>query len=327
MWCQQETQLNMFDIHTSLSYATTRGEDTSMMRIAVSRSLIALSAYLLLCSFVAFAQKQSSSKKKLDSEALPTNVPVATKWTLDAAGELQRVAIKSVLLLGCPSTGMKGTGFISDGLVVTNNHVVNGCSAEQMVGISVFGTQVSFTKMVTDPIVDLALLWPSQLLTGGLSLAEADDIPVGASVSTWGYPLQFNGPAPLLATGVIAGYMQDGLGERKVKHLVINGAINPGNSGGPLFTSGDDKVIGVVVAKFLPYSAADSKIIEALSKNKYGMMYNGTDANGQPKSFSEAEIVAAVLQDFYNGTQVMIGEAIAVSELRSFLSQHEVELK
>jgi hypothetical protein len=39
-------------------------------------------------------------------------IPAAVQWTIDAAGPVQRVAIKSVFLLYCPKTNMKGTGFL-----------------------------------------------------------------------------------------------------------------------------------------------------------------------------------------------------------------------
>ena len=150
----------------------------------MKRNIVVLFIVISCCG-IGSAQKKKSGSAQL--EQLPSTLPSSTKWTLDAAGELQRVAIKSVVFLACPATGLKGTGFIIyDGLVVTNNHVVNGCTPEQMIGISVFGTRIVFTKMATDSVVDLALLRPSTELGGGLKLAETDNVPVGASVSTWG---------------------------------------------------------------------------------------------------------------------------------------------
>jgi len=257
-----------------------------------------------------------------------TKLPAATQWTLEAAGPVQQAEINAVMLLVCTSTKMKGTGFLIDnGLVVTNNHVVSGCNADQMMGVTSAGVQIRFLKVTADPDVDLALLKPSQKMIGGLHLASGEKPPVGTSVSTWGYPLQFNGPTPLLSTGYIAGFIEDGIGAKKVKHLVINGAINPGNSGGPLFITGSDKVIGIVVAKFLPYSPYVQKAINVMSNNQNGFQYTGTDASGQSITMSEAQVVATVLQEFYNGTQVMIGEAISVSELKALLILKEAEMR
>ena len=78
----------------------------------------------------------------------PDTIPTAVQWTLDAAGPTQRSAIKSVFLLYCPKTQMKGTGFLlSDGLIVTNNHVVEGCTAGE-IKANPFGAQeFGFDKM------------------------------------------------------------------------------------------------------------------------------------------------------------------------------------
>jgi S1-C subfamily serine protease len=257
----------------------------------------------------------------------PDTIPTAVQWTLDAAGPTQRTAIKSVVLLYCPKTQMKGTGFLlSDGLIVTNNHVVEGCTAAEIEanpGTQVFG----FDRMATDKDVDLALLHPSKHLTGGLELGSDQDSPLGTSVNTWGFPLMYNGPAPLLSVGYIAGYVKDGESGKEVKHIVVNGAFNPGNSGGPLFRSNDDKVIGVVVAKFHLYPSIVKQAIDALAANKSGFVFTANDGHGNTTTFSEAQVTAIVLEQFYKTTQVMIGEAISVSELRAFLKKKKAEVQ
>ena len=60
-------------------------------------------------------------------------IPASTRWTLDAAGETGRSAVNSVFMIVCPQAGSKGSGFlINGGLVVTNEHVVRGCGANQI---------------------------------------------------------------------------------------------------------------------------------------------------------------------------------------------------
>ena len=255
-------------------------------------------------------------------------VPTAVQWTLDAAGPTQRNAIKSVVLLVCPKTNMKGTGFrLAGGLIVTNNHVVNGCTALEMKanpGSEEFG----FSKMAVDKDVDLAVLHPAKLLPGGLDLGSDVDAEIGTTVSTWGFPLAYNGPAPLLSVGYVAGYVKDKENGKGVKHIVVNGAFNPGNSGGPLFRSGDNKVIGVVVAKFHLYPPFVQQFIQALSHPQGGItMLEGTDEHGKKITLMETQVTAMVLDQFYKNTQVMIGEAISVSELRTFLSKKKAEVE
>jgi hypothetical protein len=47
---------------------------------------------------------------------------------------------------------------------------------------------------------------------------------------------------------------------------VVNGAFNPGNSGGPLFISGDNKIIGVVVSK---HAHQDHRFVSNLTWNTF----------------------------------------------------------
>jgi hypothetical protein len=289
--------------------------------------IVVCTALLLKLSFSVCAAQQPKKQQR---------TPVAVEWTVDAATPLQRVAIKSVFLLYCPNSHMKGTGFLlTTGLIVTNNHVVEGCTAQEMKASPFSGQEFGFDKMATDSDVDLALLHPSTHLAGGLDLGSDQDPDLGTEVNTWGFPLSYNGPAPLLSIGYVAGYVREGEDGKEVKHVVVNGAFNPGNSGGPLFRWKDNKVVGVVVAKFHLYPPFVEQIIASMSKMSSGVVHGLLDANGRPKldengkpvTVSESQITAAVLEQFYKTTQVMIGEAISVSELRAFLSKKQGEVR
>jgi S1-C subfamily serine protease len=126
--------------------------------------------------------------------------------------------------------------------------------------------------------------------------------------------------------GYVAGFLEANQNNKKVKHLVINGAFNPGNSGGPLFVSNDNKVIGVVVAKYILYPPMVEQVIHALENQKSGFVYTAVDPQGNKVDYSEGQLVGMVLEQFYRTAQVMIGQAISVSELRSFLKAKESEL-
>jgi hypothetical protein len=259
-------------------------------------------------------------------EPLDQTIPAATRWTIDAAGPTQRTAIRSVVLLTCQSE--KGTGFLlKNGVVVTNWHVVKECNASQVLGGLSSGAPIRFGKMAQDEDADLALLRPTVPMTGGLDLGPDQEPTLGTAVSTWGFPLAYNGPAPLLSVGYVAGYTADESNGRSVKHLVVNGAFNPGNSGGPLFRSNDDKVIGIVVAKYHLYPPFVKQAIEAMSKIRSGAVYSATDDQGRPIKLVEGQVVAMVLDQFYKTTQVMIGQAISVSELKGLLKSKEKELR
>jgi S1-C subfamily serine protease len=260
-------------------------------------------------------------------------VPASTQWLLDAAGATHQTAIKSVYLLVCPKTNSKGTAFlIKSGILVTDNHVVQGCQDKELEATSPMGKKVKFSKLVTDPDRDLALLRPSETLTGGLELGTDISPPGETPVKTWGFPLIYNGPAPLLSIGYVAGYNDAGSGNRTVKHIVVNGAFNPGNSGGPLLASRDDKVVGVVVWKMRVLPQWVGTFISNLST---GATATGriccamtlTMPDGTRRGLSSDEATAAVLDEFYRTVQVMIGEATSVSELKAFLREKENDLR
>jgi len=257
------------------------------------------------------------------SKKVPNNIPTSTKWLLDSVGETGREAVVSVLMILCPRTNCKGTGFLhKSGFVITNYHVVEGVVASEVVAILSTGEQISFSSLIVDQNRDLALLKPEKELKGGLEIDPDSTIKPGVQVSTWGFPLGYNGPAPLLTVGYVSGFID----RNKTKHIVVNGAFNPGNSGGPLFISGSNKVVGVVVSKHAPITPFLQSAINALANNRSGVVFSRSDGNGNRIQFVESQIVAEVLKYFRSMTQVVIGEAIDKGELFTFLKENGIEL-
>jgi len=253
------------------------------------------------------------------------SMPVATKWLLDTVGDTGRAAVQSVFMIFCPKTSQKGTGFLLDtGFLVTNEHVVRGAQADELVVLSSSSTRHSVTELTLDEGRDLAAM--RLPVDGGLTIRDVR-IDAGVQVATWGYPLGYNGPAPLLTVGYLAGFVAstpEGSTRPAVRRLVINGAFNPGNSGGPLLVTQDDGVIGVVVSKHAPMPRFLANAIKVLATNETGVAYQATDAQGNRHQFVESQIVAEILDYFRSMTQVVIGEAIAASELIAFLSENRI---
>lgn len=258
------------------------------------------------------------------------NLPISTRWTLDAAGPIQRKAITSVFLLHCPKSGMKGTAFLIRGdIMVSAEHVVSGCNADDLQALSARNTIIRFSRLITDRVRDLALLLPTESLGYGLELGPNTNLPLGKSVTTWGFPLIYNGPAPLLSVGYVSGYYAATADGRNVRHVVVNAAFNPGNSGGPVFVSGEDKVIGIVIWKKIAFSKNVEEAIRGFRGGAPIIMgrFSRTRPDGTSVQISDEEVIADVLEEFYTKVQVHIGEAVAVSELRSFIGEHEAELQ
>ena len=274
---------------------------------------------------ILLTKKQANSYTAMQNE---DNIPISTRWLLDAIGATGRSVINAVYLVFCPKTNSKGTGFlIKSGHIITNWHVIKDCGAAEVFAFSCNNETISFRSVLSDENRDLAILEPTKQFGNGLDVIDKR-LEVGTKVSTWGHPLGYSGPTPILCVGYLAGFRDHRKDETSptVRHYVINAAFNPGNSGGPLLASGDDKVIGVVVAKHAPITRFLASAIEALSKNPSGVVLTATDEKGNNQQFVESQVVAMVLNYFRDMTQVVIGEAIAGSELIAFLKANNVRL-
>ncbi len=139
-----------------------------------------------------------------------------------------------------------GTAFVvsADGLLVTNEHVVEGATAVKVA----FGTGRSYTARVVgqNASKDLAVL---KIDTGTtklqpLALADSSQVEVGEQAYAIGTPY---GLDRTLTSGLISATdrtIQGTNGANITGALQTDAAINPGNSGGPLLDS-DGRVIGV----------------------------------------------------------------------------------
>lgn len=145
-----------------------------------------------------------------------------------------------------------GTGFIisSDGLIVTNKHVVSDTQAKYKV---VIGEDViEVVNIYRDPISDLAILKVDKTGLIPVEMGDSDKLKVGQTVIAIGTALgEFRST---VTKGVVSGLGRGitasgvGVGMEKLEDVIqVDAAINSGNSGGPLFDS-SGKVIGVNVA-------------------------------------------------------------------------------
>lgn len=250
-----------------------------------------------------------------------TQMPLATGWLLASVGAAQEPVIRSVYLVWSKKTSMKGTCFaLSTGYLVTNDHVVKDSGPDDLVVISSSGEACNVKSLATHAEFDLAVLTMDPPRKEGFRIQTAAP-GIGTLVRTWGYPLAYNGPSPILTTGYLAGFnaVRNTPTGRVLKNYVVNGAFNPGNSGGPLVGDTGDAVIGVVVSKHAPISDWHLSALEALKNQKSGFQYSATDGEGNTHTFSEGQLVGDLLQYFREMTQVVIGEAIAADELVAFL--------
>ena len=149
-----------------------------------------------------------------------------------------------------------GTGFIitTDGLIVTNKHVVADVNAKYKVIIGKDET-LEVINIYRDPVNDLAILKVQRLAQDfvPVEMGDSDKLKVGQTVIAIGTALgEFRstvtkGVISGLGRGITAGSVGNPGSEKLDNVIQTDAAINPGNSGGPLFDS-NGRVIGVNVA-------------------------------------------------------------------------------
>jgi serine protease Do len=145
---------------------------------------------------------------------------------------------------GMPRSGV-GSGVIVDasGIVLTNNHVVEGAD-EVTVELS-DGREFKAREIKTDPDSDLAVIrleGAKDLPTA--RLGDSDQLDTGDWVIAIGNPFELE---TTVSAGIISGKGRELGGIRRAKFLQTDAAINPGNSGGPLVNL-DGEVIGINTA-------------------------------------------------------------------------------
>ena len=143
-----------------------------------------------------------------------------------------------------------GSGFVIDpgGLVVTNNHVIEG--ADEIIINFTDGTKLKVTKILGhDPKTDLALLKvePKKPLKA-VNFGNSSSMRVGDWVMAIGNPFGLGGS---VTVGVISATKRDINAGPYDDFLQTDAAINRGNSGGPLFNM-EGQVIGVNTAIISP---------------------------------------------------------------------------
>ena len=153
-----------------------------------------------------------------------------------------------------------GVIFSEDGIVVTNDHVVDGASTITV--RTKDGESYEATLLGTDSKTDIAVL---RIEADGLTpaiLGDSDALSVGEYAMAIGNPL-----------GQLGGTVTDGIVSALSREVNVNGenmtllqtnaAINPGNSGGGLFNE-KGGLIGIVNAKSSNGASSSGASIEGL---------------------------------------------------------------
>jgi serine protease Do len=138
-----------------------------------------------------------------------------------------------------------GAGVIVDasGLILTNNHVVQG--ADEIIVRLDNGQELKVSEVKTDPLSDLAIvrIGPDKPLRPA-RLGDSSQLNIGDWVIAIGSPFELEAT---VSAGIISGKGRGIDKIRRGKLIQTDAAINPGNSGGPLVNL-TGEVVGINTA-------------------------------------------------------------------------------
>jgi S1-C subfamily serine protease len=203
-------------------------------------------------------------------------------WTDKRESNPERFYLKlyPTASVGSISKGGKtsGTGFALtyNGLIITNNHVIEGVNSIVVRGINGnFDKTFTAKVLITDKNNDLAILKiedPNFTNLGKIPYVMKTSVAsVGENVFVMGYPLRATmGDEIKLTNGIISsktGFQGD------VTSYQISAPVQPGNSGGPLFDKNGD-LIGIINAKHAGAENASYAVKTSYLKNLVELLDN-----------------------------------------------------
>jgi Do/DeqQ family serine protease len=142
----------------------------------------------------------------------------------------------------------QGSGFIirSDGLILTNAHVVSG--ADRVTVTLTNGQQLQGQVLGADPLTDVAVVKVNSTNLPTVRLGNSDQLQPGEWAIAIGNPLGLDNTVTvgiISATGRSSAAVR--VPDKRVSFIQTDAAINPGNSGGPLLNQRGE-VIGMNTA-------------------------------------------------------------------------------
>src|SRR5581483_9891618 len=169
-----------------------------------------------------------------------------------------------------------GSGFLvsSDGLIVTNKHVVSDTTADYTVFTN-DGQQHTAKVVARDPSNDVAIIKIDGTGYPSLQFGSSDQLRIGQTVLAIGNPLgEFQNT---VSKGIVSGLSRSitagdltGTSEELTNVIQTDAAINPGNSGGPLVDL-NGNVVGVNVATVIGSQnigfALPSKLVQSVAES------------------------------------------------------------
>ncbi|MFC4111006.1 S1C family serine protease [Nonomuraea zeae] len=258
----------------------------------------------------AYIAGASSPAPVVTTASAPSPVFRTAADQLTIAQVAEKVQPSVVMIQGQTAEG-SGVVLSADGLILTNNHVVQGQNGGLTVKFN-DGRTAKATVVGTDPSTDLAVIKAEDVSNlAKVALGDSDQLKVGDDVLAIGSPLGLDGTVTsgivsALDRTVTAGSGQDrqqlppgwgGQGQQQAETTTIGGmiqtdaAINPGNSGGALVNAAGELIginsaiapDGVNLGFAIPVNTAKQVSEQLISKGTVTHAFLGvsvTDATG-----------------------------------------------
>ncbi len=216
----------------------------------------ALVGALIAGGIVAATDNNDSKPQAVNAVSATTEEPARPATQLVQPGDIRSIlsaARPAVVRIDVGNNGQTqatGTGFIVDssGVIVTNNHVVEGFNTVTV--HTAAGDEMQGKVIGADATLDLAVVKVDKTGLPTLQLGDSDTLQVGDGVVAIGNALGLSeGSGATVTTGIISGLdrVVEVGNETLFNAIQTDAAINPGNSGGPLVDM-NGRVIGINTA-------------------------------------------------------------------------------
>ncbi len=209
-----------------------------------------------------------------------------------------------------------GSGAIIDarqGIIVTNNHVVEG--GRKFTVDMTDGRIFDAVLIGTDKATDLAVLKIEATGLSQIEVVNSDALRTGDLAFAVGYPL---GLDQTLTMGVISGMGRSGMGDRIEDYIQTDAAVNSGNSGGPLLDSrgrligintsilsggggGNDGIAFAVPSRILMYVVAQLRESGVVRRGTTGAILGSLNAQ-RSRDLGLGIVRGAVIEDVAPGS-------------------------
>lgn len=238
-----------------------RSEDRSRppTRVSVVAMISALVGALLGSgAMIAYTDSRAEAPPtadvvRQDDEVFAPTIDANGDEGLDRVAAIAAAVVPTVVQVDVEGGGPLGDGtgngsgvvYRSDGHILTNNHVVEGADAVEVVLAD--GSRHDAEIIGTDPANDLAVLRVDRAGLPAIQIGDSSDLVIGELAVAVGSPFGLEGT---VTSGVVSALNRDipvggpGGGMTMFNVIQTDAPINPGNSGGPLVGK-DARLIGI----------------------------------------------------------------------------------